>query len=731
MGMDRQELDLLRDSARGFLVERWPSEAAPQRLLDAQALAEAWRAAAGQGWIGVETDADTVQVAAVLQQEAGRSTCPLPIGDAFVALRWCDSGRRAAIAEGRCWPLVLQLGQDTDSGLSWDAPDAASWSASAVEGLAATDVLLLDEHTGQGWWVALEQPAVQRTVKVVLGQPMLVRLQAQGARVQQASSPRPVADCLAQLRLLLVARALGAAERMRELVVDYAKLREQFGQPIGKFQAIQHKLADVLIVTESSRALVEEAVRAFDEGSDDAAAWADAARAYAVARLHQAVLESQHAFGAIGYMEEHEGPWHFRRTQIDLQRLGGSTRTRKLLAQRVFERVAAGRPGLPEFVLPLNVQRLQQEVQDWLQHHWDAPARAAHRAQAGEHAQVSAAFSRALGEQRWLAPTLPKATGGAGCGALEDFVIKQALFAADAPVWYHGGAELVVHGIAHFGSPTQRERFLPAILEGRACFALGYSEPGSGSDLASLSTRAEREGQGWRINGQKLWTSTIEFADFLWTAVRTEPTVARHKGISIFIVPHSAPGIRYQRLQAMNGHVVGAVFFDDVYVDDEALIGAPGQGWAIINAALATERISMGANVARVAAIFDALVALLANGPASTDTATRDRVAALAAEVQAARALAMRAARLADTGGQLLADAAITKVASGEICQRLAQAAIELLGPAALLSAGQEGALAEGAFESLLRQSVMFIVGGGSAEIQRNIIAQQVLGLPR
>jgi 3-oxo-4-pregnene-20-carboxyl-CoA dehydrogenase beta subunit len=737
MGMEQEERELLRDSARAFLTEIWtdvasklpPGSTTPSG--DVAILRRTWQRAAAQSWIGVEAEADTLEVVGILQEETGRAACPLPLADAFVALRWSDEARRLAIAEGRCWPVVVCAELDTQGSLRFDDRDRVSFVAPAIDGIAATDILLLDRASGQAWWVEVDQEAVGVSSQIALGQPILARIVAEHARAVRAEA-RPgetVFSSVVELRLLLAARALGAGDRMRELVVDYSKLREQFGQPIGRFQAVQHKLANVLIATESSRTLIEEAVRAFDERIPDAVFWADLACAYCGDHLRQAGLEVQHAFGAIGYMEEHEAPAHFRRTQIDLLRAGGPRAACQSVAKQLVERVRAGRRGLPDFPLPASAEKLQKEVRDWLGEHWSDAVRKAHLAEAGPHAQVSTDMSRAIGKQGWIAPTLSAAHGGRGLGDLENFVIKQAMFAADVPTWFHGGAELVVHGIAHFGSDAQHQRWLPSILEGNLCVALGYSEPGAGSDLASLKTRGERTESGWRINGQKIWTSSIEFADYIWTAVRTDPDAPRHKGISIFMIPRDTPGLHYQRLKAMNGHVVGAVFFDDVEVDDDALIGQPSQGWSIINAALATERITMGAGVEGVVTAFDELIRL-SSGHGGAD-GLHETLAGLAADLQAARALAMRAARHADAGGLPLADAAISKIASGEVGQRMAQLAIDIQGPVALLSVNQTDACADGAFEALLRHSVMMIVGGGSAEIQRNIIAQQVLGLPR
>ncbi len=546
-------------------------------------------------------------------------------------------------------------------------------------------------------------------------------------------------------RLGLAARALGAARRSFELVVEYAKERKQFGQPIGRFQAIQHKLADCLIGLESTSLLLEQAAdavdrTAFNQDATDRTAsdWrplASAAFAHASATLRQVALETHHTFGAVGYAEEHEAPRHFRRVHADLARLGGVRKAREELADHLLRPGAA---GMPDLDLGPAANAFRREVRTWLAQNWSPEVRARHRQKPFHERDVDRDFTRQLGRDGWVAVSWPSEFGGQGRTPLEQYAFVEEMNYAGAPTGAHTcSSELIGPALIAFGTPGQKAEFLPAFLRGDAMFSLGYSESGSGSDLASLRFSAVRDGDEWVLNGEKIWTTRAEIADYHWLAARTDPQAKPpHAGITMFMVKLDRPGITIRPSMALYGHTFASVHYDNVRVPDSARVGEVNGGWKVITHALAAERVLMGGSVATMRGLFDELVAYLAvatqdGRPMRDDPLVRDRIGALAAEIEAARQLAANGVRITELGRVPVYEAAMSKVYSGELMQRITETAIDLLGAAATLDEDSPDVPIRGRVEQMLRRSIMMVVGGGTAQIQRNLVAQRGLGLPR
>jgi alkylation response protein AidB-like acyl-CoA dehydrogenase len=350
---------------------------------------------------------------------------------------------------------------------------------------------------------------------------------------------------------------------------------------------------------------------------------------------------------------------------------------------------------------------------------------------------VDREFSRELGAAGWIATSWPAEHGGLGLSPLQQFAFTEELAYCGAPLGAHSVAsELIGPALIAFGSEAQQREFLPRFLRGELLFSLGYSESEAGSDLAALKFRATRDGADWVLSGEKLWTSRGDVADYHWLAARTDPTAKPHAGITVFMVPLRQGGISIRTSDALHGHTFSSVRYDEVRVPDAARVGAVNGGWTVITHALAAERLVMGAHVASIRSLFDRIVRHAAaaqseRGALRDDPLLRDRLGALAAEIEAARQLAVQSVRVLAAGGVPVHEAAMSKVYSGELLQRLTLAAIDVLGPAATLDERCAEAVVEGTIEQQLRRSIMLVVGGGTAEIQRNLIAQRGLGLPR
>ncbi len=287
------------------------------------------------------------------------------------------------------------------------------------------------------------------------------------------------------------------------------------------------------------------------------------------------------------------------------------------------------------------------------------------------------------------------------------------------------------------GTRQQQDEWLSAIHRGERTFALGYSEPEAGSDLAALRTRAVRDGDDWVVNGQKLWSTGGDKADYIWLAVRTDPDAKKHAGISVLMVDLASPGVTIRPSLALYGKTFSAQFYDNVRVPANNMVGAVNNGWKVITDALAAERVMIGGTrMAGLERAFDHLTEYLktavAGGKAlKNDPVIRDRIGALAADIEVARQFQMRNSRLIEQGKVPVHEAAMGKVFASELQERLGQAALDILGTGGLLSEDAGGAPIGGEMEQLLRHAIMGMIGGGTSEIQRNVIAQRGLDLPR
>lgn len=738
-----EERQLLRDSARGYLEQHWPAEKAMQLKADVVQLESIWIGLAEQGLaaLGSEPLEGGLREVLVVMEELGRAACPAPMiaaALANVALReiYAESGEvralLAALHKGEA-SVAFSFGTfdgDLNAGGAKYANGFLNGKIAFVEGAALATHLL----------VVVDGPAlaiVERGVNGVkvtqtpgLSEPPLAQLEfSDSPGVVIKLMPSLVEDLNRLARLMLVARAYGASNRAFEMVVEYAKERQQFGQPIGKFQAIQHKLANCLTNLEGVRQTLWNAATNYDLGSDNWRVFASAAYAFASTALRQVSLETHHTFGAIGYSEEHEAPRHFRRTHGDLTRYGGVRRAREELAHYLID----GNKTLPEYDLGPAANAFRKEVNIWLSTYWAGDRKASHEKLPFEKRKWNPEFTKAVAAKGWIGISWPKEFGGLALSPLQQAAFHEAMTYAHAPARAHFcAAYMQAPAIMKFGTPEQRAKFIPKILSGDLSFCLGYSEPGSGSDLASLRTSAVLDGNEWVINGQKLWCTDGDKAQYIWLAARTDPAAKpQHAGISMFAVPLDSKGITVHPSMALYGHTFCTIFFDDVRVPADALIGGVNGGWKVITSALADERLLMGASVSEIRRAFQSLIDQVRASPLKGDAAVRDRIGLLAAELEVSRRFMMHGVTMAEQALVPMAEAAISKHYTGELMERLGEASLDILGTGATLSEGSAGALSDGALEQLLRFSIMVVIAGGTAEIQRNLIAVRGLNLPR
>jgi alkylation response protein AidB-like acyl-CoA dehydrogenase len=340
---------------------------------------------------------------------------------------------------------------------------------------------------------------------------------------------------------------------------------------------------------------------------------------------------------------------------------------------------------------------------------------------------------RQMGRDGLLGLSWPKQYGGQERSAVEQFLFADEVQAVGFPLPFLT-LSTVGPMLREHGTEQQRDYFCPRVLAGEIFFAIGYSEPGAGTDLASLTTTATRDGDEWIINGQKMWTSLAQYADYVWLAARTDPNAPKHKGLSIFLVPTNSKGFSRTPVHTVGGVMTNATFYDDVRVPAENLIGGENNGWRLITGQLNHERISLvtvGRLMRDVGAVTEWAADSRVDGERVLDKPwVQQNLARIYAKAQVLRLMCWKQAWVADHGQPQMADSSAIKVFGSELNLEAYRALIEVLGTTGLLGAGSSGAAFEGRIESSYRNGLILTFGGGTNEIQRDIIAMAGLGMP-
>jgi 3-oxocholest-4-en-26-oyl-CoA dehydrogenase alpha subunit len=346
------------------------------------------------------------------------------------------------------------------------------------------------------------------------------------------------------------------------------------------------------------------------------------------------------------------------------------------------------------------------------------------------------ALLRRIGADGLLGLGWPVEYGGQGRGADEQFVFFDEAYRAGAPVSMVT-LNTVGPTLMKYGSAEQKARFLPGILRGDLVFAIGYSEPSAGTDLAALRTRAVRDGEGWRIDGQKIFTSGAQHADWIWLACRTDPEAPRHRGISILLVPTDAPGFSWTPIETVGGQITTATYYDGVHVPAGSLVGAEHDGWSLITNQLNHERVALAATGMQAEDFYAAaLTAARTLDPVTgrrrvDEPWIRLRLAEAHARLAANRLLSWRLVGDAGVGRVAPAEASGVKFAGTESAVATYRMCQEIVGEAALVRSGSPGVFGDGELERLNRAAQINTFGGGVSEVQREIVATMRLGMRR
>jgi alkylation response protein AidB-like acyl-CoA dehydrogenase len=344
------------------------------------------------------------------------------------------------------------------------------------------------------------------------------------------------------------------------------------------------------------------------------------------------------------------------------------------------------------------------------------------------------AFLRKLADQGWWGIGWPRDYGGLGRSAVDLYIFIEEMEWAFAPS-LHLTVTSVAPTIIRVGSEAMKREWIPRIIRGEVDFAIGYSEPGAGTDLASLETRAVAEGDSFVINGQKIWNTGAGHATHQWLACRTDPDAPKHRGISLVIVPMDSPGITVQSMETWGGFPTYQVYFDNVRVSRANLVGELNRGWYYMTTALDFERIAMG-SVAQARRLFEDVVAwcrgaVVDGGRLSARPWVRERLASLSVDLEVGQLLGWLNAATIDDGRVPVREASMVKVFNSELRQRVCDVGLEVMGLHGQIAPASTAGQTHRRLQRMYRASPVWRFGGGTNEVQRDIIAQHGLGLPR
>ena len=345
------------------------------------------------------------------------------------------------------------------------------------------------------------------------------------------------------------------------------------------------------------------------------------------------------------------------------------------------------------------------------------------------------AFMKKLSERGWMGMTWPKEYGGNEMEGVYEYILNEALARRGAPQ-IGKGVGIIGKTLIRHGSDKLKKEFLPKIMNAEVEFAVGYSEPQAGSDAANMQLKAEKVDGGYLLNGQKTWTTSAHFADWYWVGARTDQT-KKHDGISLFLIPMDHEGLEIRGLQTIGDELTNEVFFNDVFVPDESLVGDEGKGFRYISEALDLERFTMftfSPIEQRLEEIIEYVQSETRDGePLKDEPHVRSTIAQLATRCEVSRVLGLRfvhAARRVDAKPPTI-EASEYKLFATSTSQKIANAMVDFSGPGGQYRVHQEGAPMRGRADMTYRYSVIDTIGGGASEIQKNIIARRALGLPK
>jgi alkylation response protein AidB-like acyl-CoA dehydrogenase len=687
------EQNALAEAVRGFASQARLTAESRAAYDAGDQLPASWSSLAAQELLALPFDARISDVC-VAVEELGRALAAGPVVPTLAAA-WLV--KRYAADDVR---------DTVESGLRDGSFSAAVCISGQLVGGAGVSHVLLP---ADGGWQLVEASSLSLSSTPGMDASRRVVTASQGAHgapLAGLTDDEVLATCV----VLLAAESTGVAGWCVDTAVEYAKVREQFGQPIGAFQAVKHRCADMLCDLEIASAAAWDAAHALDESEPgDPALALSVAVAAAVAperavRTAKSVIQ---VLGGIGFTWEHDAHLYLKRALANRALVGDRDAWHQMAASLARDGVRRTRD------LDLGPEA--------------EPARAAVREFLATLEGLDEKQQRiAIADAGYLVPHWP-APYGRSAGPVEQLVIDEE--------FAHAGVrrpDLVIGNwalptILQHGTDEQRARFVPPTLHGDLRWCQMFSEPGAGSDLASLSTKAVKVERGWSISGQKVWTSSAQVADWAICLARTSSGARRHDGITYFLVDMKSPGIDVRPLRELTGEALfNEIFLTDVVVPDDCVVGDVDGGWKLARTTLANERVAMSSGSAFPSGAEDLLRALDESGRAK-DPVALARVGELVAIAQADAMLGVRATLARVSGTDPGAASSVRKLVGMHLRQDAAELAVELLGPEAL---AVDDEVSRFSVHRLLSTRSLTIAGGTS-EVLHNVIGERILGLPR
>jgi alkylation response protein AidB-like acyl-CoA dehydrogenase len=586
----------------------------------------------------------------------------------------------------------------------------------AVPAAAQASLLVLPVSIDSGEeWIVLDADQVEiEPVKSVDPLRPLAHVRANAVEVadDRVLSNLSRKHARAIMSTLLSAECIGVARWATDTASEYAKIREQFGRPIGQFQAIKHKCAGMIAETERATAAVWDAARAIDEatggGTESAYEFAAAVAAtLAPVAAQHCAQDCIQVHGGIGFTWEHDTNVYYRRAIVLAACFGRAAD----YPQQVIDIATTTGMRSIDIDLDQDTEKLREEIRAEV---------AALKAIPREERNT------AIAEGGWVQPHLPTPWGRAA-EPIEQIIIAQEFSTGAVKRPTMGIAAWIIPSIVAYGTDAQQQRFLPPTFRGEMIWCQLFSEPGAGSDLASLTTKATKVDGGWRITGQKIWTTGAQYSKWGALLARTNPSAPKHAGITYFLLDMESEGVEVKPLRELTGNAMfNTVFIDDVFVPDEFVLGEVDRGWEVSRNTLTNERVSIGSSEPPFLASLEQFVEFLRDG--QFDQIEQNQAGKLIAEGHAAKLLNMRSTLLTLAGGDPMPAAAISKLLSMKTGQGYAEFGVSSFGTDAAI--GEPDQLS-GKWSEYLLAGRATTIYGGTSEVQLNIIAERLLGLPR
>lgn len=718
----------LADSVRSLVARVAPSEVLHAALESpVENPPPYWQAAAEQGLQGVHLAESVggqgfgILELAVVLAEFGYGAVPGPfvpsaIASALIAAHDPQAKVLAELATGAAIAAYA-----LDSGLTATRHGdvlVIRGEVRAVPAAAQASVLVLPVAIeSRDEWVVLRNDQLEiEAVKSLDPLRPIAHVRANAVDVSDDAllSNLTVTTAHALMSTLLSAEAVGVARWATDTASAYAKIREQFGRPIGQFQAIKHKCAEMIADTERATAAVWDAARALDDAgksSSDVEFAAAVAATLAPATAQRCTQDCIQVHGGIGFTWEHDTNVYYRRALMLAACFGRGSE----YPQRVVDTATTAGMRPVDIDLDPSTEKLRAQIRAEV---------AALKAMPREPRTV------AIAEGGWVLPYLPKPWGRAA-SPVEQIIIAQEFTAGRVKRPQIAIATWIVPSIVAFGTDNQKQRLLPPTFRGDIFWCQLFSEPGAGSDLASLATKATRVDGGWRITGQKIWTTGAQYSQWGALLARTDPSAPKHNGITYFLLDMKSEGVQVKPLRELTGkEFFNTVYLDDVFVPDELVLGEVNRGWEVSRNTLTAERVSIGGSDSTFLPTLGEFVDFVRDYrfEGQFDQVARHRAGQLIAEGHATKLLNLRSTLLTLAGGDPMAPAAISKLLSMRTGQGYAEFAVSSFGTDAVIGDTER---LPGKWGEYLLASRATTIYGGTSEVQLNIIAERLLGLPR